>query len=1603
MLPTSTSNDTYDARRRRNTGVRGTTIDGSEREVASVGPRSQDNYVPTFLVALDSPAERVAARKRKLRNRQPGRGAEAPPPRVAEPHKTVDAERDGSSQADIPSFLITNQKKKLSSSISSRSLDSAADLLERERMENRHPPRQQQSRSHHQRITVPLVDTSSASPMDDSSSSMSSSLRSSLTGFRKSMRRHMNRSFNKQNSSKFFADAKRNQSAGSSNEVPKVKSSSERRARTVPLLVPTAPSQVISSSDHPTPTWKVNKKQIKRRGSDTDLITIANPGLTDTNVTGHNKSTKKKQARASTGSSKTATTPSPGLMKKLWSSTQRLSSSGQGSSSRLNTSSSRLNSSSSSSRHFSILDDDDHDQDIPALDVERHTSSSPAIQAIKSEDESESARPPPLTKVLSARLKRKANKRDELVQELSSRDSLRTRDRTRSVGEANSETGSNINGKMSLSLPRANTEFSTEEESQADDKKPMAKTEGRGAAAGGDGNMKKPLRSPYDDDDNYHASNPFALMDEEPSMSFSTQGNDLASILSSVTLSSAPSLVEVERVGKLPAARKIPVEEDSVAGAHPPLHSSWPAHSERQRKESKGGTRRRRSSSVGIDTSRRRSKGKQEATGPPSTTEVRHRRSSSAHQKTSAKKASPHGSKTQGSIPTSSHSRSTKGDKKSREKRQSSRSRSRKRQGGSYTSLLDADGKNKSSNEKKKGSKAPTCDSSEDTQRRRGSFAVSEPEGQGIGKGTSKKSPHTPTQRKPIFEHDVSEQSLTVDDIANLDGSSSKSLGASSSREPRSAETKKKRRSRKKDEQLSSSSSTSNGRRLRRPKSGSESSVAGRLAQSSHDPSETKVHTTNLGAVSVSRVDALEGVPSSKKGVSKTKESPSRPRVKKSPKVKANIRTIPEGTTTEDAMKAKGSKSLQRENAESSSKPRQDSKKGSPNWSEQRLRNSITGTSAATEAPNDSQVRNAIESPASPNEVDGNKALIGTQLRLEGGIAGEGARRKAEESGGCGAEISCNPNGESNSSLPALSDYLSVGSNDSSINSTKSSDETQPQTTISETASTAPGTVMNTDVRPTHEAGTPASSKNAAGVEQPCESATELKMEGLALKKDTFLSLNAIASGAKTGVDGDALDGPAARESFDAMRLHAVDIFHDGSPNGSPLSNSMPHLWNVREGTTVLERLASSMPNLVASEGNVGVARDVPASPIAACGVDDEGTGIFQDDSSSGSQDLPELESIAEDHQSDVISRISGQGDERCLPVGQSIQPRPSADKGFDAFVNTTADDVPEQPLVPACASQNNRVFSPRTAKAINPKGKVDRGPAIPRRSNSFEQDKDGSPETTESSEEAVPGSSLEELNSEVVNAGEGSLSSLAYSSRSMEFLRTNDNGWVQTPPGSLSSLDTANNAEPPAEASAMQQPHDVGDNHPSLRIRRRASMSDLEAARDVCNDRWHTSLSSVEGGGDTAPVLSRQSYPVLAERLSHSMNADELRNLFWSPKDAGEQKAERSYLPVCLQSAARRYERAGKQLPVERRSIEGTRGMSRVEKANLDPDEDDEGNPGSGDDNGVAVETGLSDMFEMIGELEEDLLKFENQVALLRAQRQRRTERESSSEDGDY
>ena len=71
-------------------------------------------------------------------------------------------------------------------------------------------------------------------------------------------------------------------------------------------------------------------------------------------------------------------------------------------------------------------------------------------------------------------------------------------------------------------------------------------------------------------------------------------------------------------------------------------------------------------------------------------------------------------------------------------------------------------------------------------------------------------------------------------------------------------------------------------------------------------------------------------------------------------------------------------------------------------------------------------------------------------------------------------------------------------------------------------------------------------------------------------QEEQLSSLDAIAEDSNSGARAKEFAAAQAVANRDAVRLSPSDIFHD-SPNGSPLSASMPQLWETNSRGSVVE------------------------------------------------------------------------------------------------------------------------------------------------------------------------------------------------------------------------------------------------------------------------------------------------------------------------------------------------------------------------------------------------------------------------------------------------
>ena len=458
-----------------------------------------------------------------------------------------------------------------------------------------------------------------------------------------------------------------------------------------------------------------------------------------------------------------------------------------------------------------------------------------------------------------------------------------------------------------------------------------------------------------------------------------------------------------------------------------------------------------------------------------------------------------------------------------------------------------------------------------------------------------------------------------------------------------------------------------------------------------------------------------------------------------------------------------------------------------------------------------------------------------------------------------------------------------------------------------------------------------------------------------------------------------------ARDSLDVIRLRDTDVFED-SPNGSPMSVSMHLLGRHSFHDDIVERLASSMPNLKYYGGS---------EPMKKAYTD-----IFLDDSddnSTDSQDLPDLESLADDKRLDVMSEIADQMEESQQQPNASTTRRSSIEENdfSPSLVSKFSILFPNRSSPVETRGARRDFTSPRKEILGKEKGN-DRGPRKPmRRADSFDDDDNDAgmvfqipeesdvSESSNSSEQLDCSMSLDQLRDHSARQSASELESgsasapVAYSATSMEFRRTGNQGWIQKTPELMS------NSAPAVQYESTQE--DALD-LPA----RSASMTDFSGT-----GRWDNEKSSSKG--DVPPSLSRQprhsADTTSTEELSPSRDRESMRQTFSLPieKTPGVKSLERSYLPVSLQSAAKK--RTGKHTGGEKRSL----GMSKRHPSSSPVAASSNASSSVDHTKEISVETGLSEMFEMIGELEEDLVKLENKQAFLRAQRARMAELQSS------
>ena len=425
MLPSSTANDANDARRR------------SARRNSAGGPQNTSTTSP---VGPGSPSERVAARKRRT-----SRGRE-PELLVQQESNTDQPDSDdiGSHRKGLQdeAYQITpgGSKKRLQSTSSGRSLEDAADMVDQERIQRLH----QQLDDH----TLPQHDERSRRRSHESQNrplSPVSTTRAGLPDFKTRLRQMLPTM------------------KSSRHDSQRRKAASERGPRTMGLSA--VNQQVTDTSRARRP--EVHSAHVRSIAFDSDIFDIL-----EDKPRNSGSAHKRRLSAAAVDSARTAGTttnfPSSGLLKR-WQNKRPSSI----------TASSRPPSSHATT----------------TLGLERHTTppnttesqsfhnyasiTTPTSLDSAAADTNDQGTPgrPSLKSVLSYRLKRKS-KRAELVQELSSRDSLRLREtsRTTSTAQSLNDNAQHIRESLRSTKDRSSSppskrnikdeEFSTEEDAK---------------------------------------------------------------------------------------------------------------------------------------------------------------------------------------------------------------------------------------------------------------------------------------------------------------------------------------------------------------------------------------------------------------------------------------------------------------------------------------------------------------------------------------------------------------------------------------------------------------------------------------------------------------------------------------------------------------------------------------------------------------------------------------------------------------------------------------------------------------------------------------------------------------------------------------------------------------------------------------------------------------------------------------------------------------------------------------------------------------------------------------------------------------------------------
>jgi len=449
--------------------------------------------------------------------------------------------------------------------------------------------------------------------------------------------------------------------------------------------------------------------------------------------------------------------------------------------------------------------------------------------------------------------------------------------------------------------------------------------------------------------------------------------------------------------------------------------------------------------------------------------------------------------------------------------------------------------------------------------------------------------------------------------------------------------------------------------------------------------------------------------------------------------------------------------------------------------------------------------------------------------------------------------------------------------------------------------------------------------------------------------------------------------GSSGTKKLESMESsETLNIFID-NPIASPDSKSLPSVLDVDKAVALVERLASSMPQLSHHVANKGI--DASSGKIKRVDIftDDSDESMASDNASGlGSiQDTKRLNVMA-----DIANEMKDSRDKKCSALfaeSKNITHPPTR----SPFL---LQHPPSSP-VPAKGSRRDS-RSPRKSDPNVEQSKLDRGPRKPfRRSDSFDDSKGESVRSSDDEgddRQAMLDLLLSSKPDEAADicTVEEEEASPVFPRAKMQFRRNNE-GWMQAPP---------DDDDLEVEASIQElQSHTViyaGG------MRRCNSTGDVE----MLSSRWSNSLSPLN---DNPPILRRRPCSSDLDGMSDIPTSDYPDRTYALLKGEETKVTEnRSYLPISLQSAATsRHERTRTNRPRPRRadSVPGPSENYKDCRAALMSTSTTIGRHMSANPNKypdlAAVETGLAEMFEIIGKLEEDLNRSDHQTTRLRRQ----------------